>query len=420
MKAKQKAPQEWQNRIVGYETHPASWFRANPQNWRIHPKAQQDALGGVLDSVGVVQNVLVNQRTGNMIDGHLRVTLALRRGDETPLPVTVVDLSEEEEATILATLDPLAAMAATDKAKLDELMRAVQSDDARVQAMLAEMAEREGLEYGREEPKDDPGAQIDRAEELREKWGTEPGQLWQIGRHRLICGDCTDRAIVERVMGGDRANLVFSDPPYNVAYSGRGQNTDKTIENDDMPDGEFTEWLNKVCQSFDACMSDGACVYLCHGDTGRHMLPFVECFDVIGWTRSATIIWAKNAASMGWQDYRSQHECLSYGWKSGAKHYFVDDRSQTTLWEIARDSQNKYVHPTTKPVELAERAIRNSSRKDDIIIDFFLGSGTTLVACEQTGRIGRACEISPAYVAVALERLSQMGLTPELIDTMDA
>jgi DNA modification methylase len=109
---------------------------------------------------------------------------------------------------------------------------------------------------------------------------------------------------------------------------------------------------------------------------------------------------------MGWQDYRSQHECISYGWKSGAKHYFIDDRSQTTVWEISRDSQNSYIHPTTKPVELAKKGIRNSSVDGDIVVDFFLGSGTTLVACENLKRRCRAIEISPAYVAVALERMA--------------
>ena len=150
----------WRNRIVGYDVKPASWFIANEHNWRIHPKDQQEGMRGALDSVGWVQDVIVNLRTSEewgadqnvqtLVDGHLRVTLALRAGEDTPVPVKFVDLSPSEEAQVLATLDPIAAMAATDKDKLDELMRAVQSDDERVQTMLAEMAEREGLEYGRE------------------------------------------------------------------------------------------------------------------------------------------------------------------------------------------------------------------------------------------------------------------------------
>jgi len=157
-----KKKSDWQNRIVGHDTKPASWFLANEANWRIHPKNQQDSLGGVLDEVGWVQDVIVNKRTSEewgadqnietLVDGHLRITLALRNGDETPVPVKYVDLSPDEERLVLLTLDPLGAMAASDKAKLDELMRAVQSDDDRVQAMIAEIAEREGiLQNGQDE-----------------------------------------------------------------------------------------------------------------------------------------------------------------------------------------------------------------------------------------------------------------------------
>ena len=150
-----KKKSDWQNRIVGHDTKPASWFLANEANWRIHPKNQQDSLGGVLDEVGWVQDVIVNKRTSEewgadqnietLVDGHLRITLALRNGDETPVPVKYVDLSPDEERLVLLTLDPLGAMAASDKAKLDELMRAVQSDDDRVQAMIAEIAEKQGI-----------------------------------------------------------------------------------------------------------------------------------------------------------------------------------------------------------------------------------------------------------------------------------
>lgn len=143
---------DWNNRIVGYDNKPASWFLANEANWRIHPKNQQESLGGVLDEVGWVQDVIVNKRTGEewgadqnvetLVDGHLRISLALRKGDETPVPVKYVDLSPDEESLVLLTLDPLGAMAASDKAKLEELMASVQSDDERVQAMMAEMGEK--------------------------------------------------------------------------------------------------------------------------------------------------------------------------------------------------------------------------------------------------------------------------------------
>ena len=171
------------NRITGHGEEEVDQLLANPLNFRLHPDNQQQALAGAIDDIGFIRSVTVNQRTGRVVDGHLRVTLAARSGVET-LPVEYVDLDEAEEAQALLSLDPIAAMAASDKAKLDELMRAVQSDDERVQAMIAEIAEKEQLEYGKAEPPEDVEPQIDKAEELREKWGVETGQLWQLGEHR--------------------------------------------------------------------------------------------------------------------------------------------------------------------------------------------------------------------------------------------
>ncbi len=200
------AKSPWRNRIVGYSEEEPDQLLANPSNWRIHPAAQQNALSGVLKEVGLVQNVVANRTTGHLVDGHLRVMLAMRE-NQPVVPVTWVELSEEEEHLILAALDPLAAMATADAGALDALLSSVQSGEAAVQEMLAELAEGAGL-YA---PKDDPAdvaPQIDRAEELRQEWGVEPGSLWRLAsrtpgqEHRLICGDCTDAAVVGRVMGG--------------------------------------------------------------------------------------------------------------------------------------------------------------------------------------------------------------------------
>lgn len=176
------------NRIVGHGEEAVDQMLANPLNFRLHPDNQQQALAGAIDDIGFIRSVTVNKRTGRVVDGHLRVTLAARSNVET-LPVEYVDLDEAEEAQALLSLDPIAAMAASDKAKLDELMRSVQSDDERVQQMLAELAEREGLEYGKAEPAEDPGAQIDKAEELREKLGVKTGDLWGLGKF-TVCPKC--------------------------------------------------------------------------------------------------------------------------------------------------------------------------------------------------------------------------------------
>lgn len=258
-----------------------------------------------------------------------------------------------------------------------------------------------------EDKTQDAEPQIDRAAELLKKWKVSTGDMFQIGDHKLICGDCTDAAVVARVMGGEKATLLFTDAPYNVTYASLGSRKEEwgDIENDDMDDDEFYKWLLLVGKNIDIALSDGASIYLCHGDTDRKSIPFIDIFRDMKWKRSATIIWAKQAASMGWQDYRSQHECISYGWKNGKEHYFTEDRSQTTLWEINRDAQSSYEHPTQKPVELPIRAIQNSTKANEVVVDFFVGSGTTLVACENLHRRGRAIEISPSYVSVTLQRM---------------
>jgi hypothetical protein len=165
-----------------------------------------------------VDTIIVNQRTGYVVDGHLRVALALRK-HEKAVPVQYVDLDENEEALILATLDPIAAMASTDVDKLGELMRGIKSDDDRIAAMLEEIGQKEGVPRG--EPPEDPGPELDRAEELREKWGIELGQLWQIGEHRLVCVDCTEMAFIEAITGGQPMDACVTDPPTMLASTMR-------------------------------------------------------------------------------------------------------------------------------------------------------------------------------------------------------
>ena len=410
------------NRIVGHGEEAVDQLLANTLNYRLHPDNQQHALAGSIDDIGFIRSVTVNRRTGRVVDGHLRVTLAARSGVAT-LPVEYVDLSEAEEAQALLSLDPIAAMAASDREKLDELMRTVQSDDERVQAMLSEMAEREGLEYGKVEPPADPGAQVDKAEELRQKWGVESGQLWQLGDHRLICGDCADAGVVDRLMEGDKADMVFTDPPYNVGIVGGTHDprspkyqSGRKIDNDSMPDSAFDEQLFIWFSSMARVMRDGAAFYVC-APPGRTETQFRNALNrVSGIPLRQCIVWVKNSAVFGRQDYHWRHESILYGWKDGAAHYFTENRKQNTVWEVDRPTVSEF-HPTMKPVELPEKAIENSSKAGWVIYDPFLGSGTTLIACERLGRKCRAVEISPAYVAVALERWATMtGQMPVLVN----
>src|SRR5712692_7297124 len=205
---------KWRNRIVGHGEEDPEQLLANPKNWRIHPKNQQDALIGVLAEVGWVQDVIVSKRTGFVVDGHARVALAIKTGER--VPVVYVDLSEKEEALILATLDPLSAMAATDEDLLASLVGELEVSDQAVSALLQSLAPAAGQEI----VEDNPGPLIDNAAQLQKKWQTAPGQLWVMGKHRLLCANSTNPDDVRRLMNGKRACLFATDPPYLIGYIG--------------------------------------------------------------------------------------------------------------------------------------------------------------------------------------------------------
>tara|TARA_R100000988_G_scaffold1626_1_gene1709 strand:+ start:1200 stop:2369 length:1170 start_codon:yes stop_codon:yes gene_type:complete len=230
------------------------------------------------------------------------------------------------------------------------------------------------------------------------------GDLIEIGKHRLLCGDSTDSDQVAKLMNGEKADMVFTDPPYGVNYSGRGKNTKNKIENDNLT-LENTESLVFAALSNAYINSKGgATIFVWHADSKVGLRPiFEKAFTESGWGLRATIIWAKKQASMGFADYRSQHEPCLYGWKKTKKER-VKDRTQTTLWKTGRDTN--YVHPTQKPLFLCETAINNHN--PDLIIDLFLGSGSTMVAAHQLKRKCYGMELDPKYCQVIIDRMIKL------------
>ena len=226
------------------------------------------------------------------------------------------------------------------------------------------------------------------------------GDVWLLGNNRLMCGDSTDAADVQILMDGKVANMVFTDPPYNVAYEGKTK--DKlVIENDDMSHDEFYEFLKKVFDNYFNIMAVGAPIYVCHADSEGE--NFRRAYRESGLKLAECIIWVKNSFVMGRQDYHWRHEPILYGWKEGAAHYFVNDRTQDTVWEIARPQRNAE-HPTMKPLELCARAIKNSCKPKDLVVDLFGGSGSTLIAAESLNRICYSMEYDTRYVDVIVNR----------------
>lgn len=226
------------------------------------------------------------------------------------------------------------------------------------------------------------------------------GDIWQLGDHRLMCGDSTDAADVENLMNGENADLLVTDPPYNVAYEGATK--DKlTIQNDNMKDDEFHEFLNAAFENANSVMREGAAFYIWHADSEG--FNFRAACKNTGWKVRQCLIWVKNAIVLGRQDYQWKHEPCLYGWKDGAAHYFIDDRTQSTVWEFNKPLRNGE-HPTMKPVELIAKAVNNSSRRDNNVLDLFGGSGSTLIACEQLGRRCFTMELDPKYCDVIIKR----------------
>lgn len=300
-----------------------------------------------------------------------------------------------------------------------DLLKSWQTDAEALGKMLAEGAQPAG---------EDPGPQVDKAAELREKWDTAAGQLWELDSgngypHRLICGDCTDRAVVSAVAFGGRMDLWLTDPPYGVSYAdknrylnavAKGNRIQVPIANDHLSlEDASAIWKAAAIAALEAC-ADHASYYWFACQGGDQMMMMMMMLHEAGWRVRHELIWVKNNHVLGRTDYNYKHEPILYGWKKDGKHKFFGG-FQTSVLEFPKPQQSN-LHPTTKPVDLIERLITNSTEAGQIVLDSFLGSGTTLIACEKLGRRARCIEIEPAYVAVALERWSILtGKTPALI-----
>lgn len=386
----EQTPRKWRNRIVGHGEEDPEQLLANPRNWRIHPKAQQDALHGVLSMVGWVQDVIVNQRTGFVVDGHARVAMAITAGER--VPVVYVDLSPEEEAVILATLDPITAMAAKDSEIFDELVK--EMDDS-FRALVAATDPLQASKAGRQGLTDE-----DAAPERPKTPTSVPGDLWILGNHKVLVGDATNPSDVGRLMAGDTADLIFTDPPYNVNYEGYTEDRLK-IQGDRMTDEQFTQFLDAAFRACRSVLKLGASLYVCHSSSWQR--EFQNSLDGAGFEVRCQIIWAKNTFAWGFGRYKFQHEPIFDAHVGGEKDPWYGDKSQSTLWEEKKPAANR-LHPTMKPVELIERALLNSSKAGDVVADLFGGSGSTLIACERQNRSARLMEIDPGYADVIVRR----------------
>lgn len=412
----------WESRIIGYETINPEQVLANPMNFRTHPESQAAPMRAVLSDVGIVQNIIINRTTGHLIDGHLRVMEALKAG-QSELPATIVELSPDEEKLILATYDHLSSLAGIDVAQLDSLLRDVSSDNTDIQAMISEFAESEGALDALMDGamiEGDGGDEFDITPDIISgEIRPAHGDIWLIdGKHRLGVGDSTDPDFVARLLDGCKPDLCVTDPPYGVEYdpSWRDylESHDIDVTNAGLVQNDHSADWNKVYKLFDAPV-----LYIWHAD--RYSKDVQVSLESVNYKIISQIIWCKEQPVLSRGDYNYQHEPCLYAVKKGHVHQWQGAFDQSTVWHIqklssARTDEPTWGHGTQKPLECMTRPILNNSAQDMLVVDPFLGTGTTLIAAHRTKRICYGCEIDLRYAEIILRRAEAEGLTVARIE----
>ena len=364
-------------------------------NARTHSKEQINKLRSSLREFGFINPVIIGRDYG-IIAGHGRVMAAREEGiNEVPC-VFVDHLTEAQKKAYIIADNRMALDAGWD----EEILR------VEIEALQAEAFDISLTGFGEDEISDLFGSDKTDVEDddydltaaLEKAAFVEKGDVWVVGRHRLVCGDATNEADVATLMDGKRANLIVTDPPYGVSFK---SNSGLTIKNDSMKDEEFYNFLYKSFANMVAHTENGGAAYVFHADTEG--LTFRKAFIDAGFHLAGVCIWSKNSLVLGRSDYQWQHEPVLYGFLKNGKHRWYSDRKQTTIWNFNKPKRNEN-HPTSKPLDLLSYPIRNSSQENAIIIDTFGGSGSTLMACEATNRICYTMELDEKYASVILRR----------------
>ena len=365
-------------------------------NARTHSPEQLTKLRSSLREFGFINPVIID-REFNVIAGHGRIAAAKEEGMEE-VPCVFVDyLTEAQKKAYILADNRMALDAGWDEELLRIEIESLQGADFDVS--LTGFGEDELADLfagdGEKDVKDDD---FDLSAALEKAAFVERGDIWTVGRHRLVCGDATSAEDVAALMDGKKANLIVTDPPYNVAFrSGSGL----SIQNDSMENGEFYTFLYNSFQNMAAHLEKGGAAYVFHADTEG--LNFRKAFVDAGFHLAGVCIWVKNSLVLGRSDYQWQHEPVLYGFLKNGKHPWYSDRKQTTIWNYDKPKRNKN-HPTSKPLDLLGYPICNSSQENAIVIDTFGGSGSTMMACEQTNRICCMMELDEKYASVILRR----------------
>jgi DNA modification methylase len=371
------------------------------RNARTHSKEQILQLRASLREFGFVNPVIVDKDL-NVIAGHGRIMAAKEEGITEVPCVFAEHLTEAQKRAYIIADNRLALNAGWDAEMLSVEIADLQGSDFDINLLGFDDAELNKLLGSVEDVKDDD---FDVERELQKPAITKPGDLWLLGKHRLVCGDSTKPDTFTLLMDGKLANLVVTDPPYNVNYEG----TAGKIKNDNMAGDKFYQFLLEAFILTEKAMAKDASIYVFHADTEG--LNFRRAFSDAGFYLSGTCIWKKQSLVLGRSPYQWQHEPILFGWKKAGKHAWYSDRKQSTIWEFDKPRKNAD-HPTMKPVPLIAYPILNSSLTGCIVLDPFGGSGSTLIACEQTDRVCHTVELDEKFCDVIVKRyIEQAGGT---------
>jgi site-specific DNA-methyltransferase (adenine-specific) len=367
------------------------------RNARTHSDEQIAQIAGSIKEFGFNNPVLIDKDNGVMA-GHGRLAAARKLGLKEVPCIRLEHLTETQRKAYILADNRIALNSGWEaellSLELSELLdggvnlESLGFDADEIDALLNKIEPTEGL------------TDEDATPEVPEEPVTKPGDVWVLGKHRLMCGDSTSIQALEALCQDQAVDMWLTDPPYNVAYEGKTKDALK-IQNDSMDDEQFRQFLRDSYVAADAVMKPGAVFYIWHADSEGY--NFRGAAQDAGWKVRQCLIWKKQTMVMGRQDYHWKHEPCLYGWKDGAGHLWAADRKQTTILEFDRPSRNAE-HPTMKPVALFEYQMLNNTKGGDIVLDSFGGSGTTLIAAEKNGRIARLMELDPKYCDVIVKR----------------
>lgn len=367
----------------------------NPRKNLKPSDAEYVKIKNSIEKFGFVSPLVINKDM-TVIGGHQRLKVLKEMGI-VEVECIIVDLDKTNEKALNIALNKI--QGDWDEEKLEALLQELKLEDFDTNLTGFDFDEVDEILKDVNGSKEDD-FDVDSAYEEIEEPITKPGDIWILGKHRLMCGDSAQKEDVMRLMNNQDADMLLTDPPYNVDYVGKTSEALK-IKNDNMSDNKFYEFLKKVFENMYSVTKEGASIYVFHADTEG--LNFRKAFKDAGYKLAECLIWKKDCFVMGRQDYQWQHEPILYGWKEGAAHHFINDRTQSTILEFDRPRQSS-LHPTMKPIDLVARLLKNSSKENDKILDLFGGSGSTIIAAEQLNRNCYTMELDPKYCDVIVKR----------------